>query len=125
MSPTITPAYLVLALILAFLAEGLTEYFAGPIFKWLARLVQFPELADLRYVAALVGIGLAFAYRLDLLLAAGFHPTDPIIGLILTGLVIGRGSNYLHQFVAQFFPGRGTSREQRGQAPDPPAATRG
>jgi hypothetical protein len=113
MLPAITPAYLLLALILAFLAEGLTEYFAGPIFKWLARLVQFPELADLRYVAALVGIGLAFAYHLDLLLAAGFRPSHPAIGHILTGLIIGRGSNYLHQFVQQFFPGRKT--------PDPPA----
>jgi hypothetical protein len=116
MLPSITPAYLLLALILAFLAEGLTEYFAGPFFKWLARLAKFPELGDLRYIAALVGIGLAFAYRLDLLLAAGFQPSDPAIGHILTGLVIGRGSNYLHQFVDQFFPGH--------KAPDPPTISR-
>ena len=46
------------------------------------------------------------AYRLDLLLAAGFEAEYAVIGYVLTGVVIGRGSSFLHQFVEQFFPGR-------------------
>ena len=105
MIPAIVPAYLLLALMLAFLAESVTEFFFGPLFKALAEATGIPFLGDLRYVAALVWVGLCFAYNLDLLLAAGFRPSDPVIGYVLTGLVIGRGSNYLHQFVEQFFPG--------------------
>jgi hypothetical protein len=57
-------------------------------------------------VAALLGVALCVAYRLDLLLAAGFQVEVPLVGHVLTGVVIGRGSSFLHQFVEQFFPGR-------------------
>jgi hypothetical protein len=78
--------------LLAFLAETLTEYFARPFLK--------PETLPgnerqgrhvvpawcLRYAAALVGVGLAIAW-------------SPWIGYVVTGLVIGRGSNYLNDLV--------------------------
>jgi hypothetical protein len=105
MLSSIAPAYLLLALILAFLAESVTEYFFGPLAKLLADKTGIPLLGDLRYVAALLGVGLCLAYRLDLLLAAGFQADVPVAGFVLTGVVIGRGSNFLHQFVEQFFPG--------------------
>jgi hypothetical protein len=63
-------------------------------------------LGDLRYVAALLGVGLCLAYRLDLLLAAGLEAQAPVVGFVLTGVGIGRGSSFLHQFVEQFFPGK-------------------
>ena len=91
---------------LAFLAVSVIESFFGPLFKASADATRVPFLGDLRNVAALVGVGLCFAYQLDLLLAAGFRPSEPVIGYVLTGLVYttrGRGSNYLHQFVEQFF----------------------
>jgi hypothetical protein len=103
--PSIVPAYLLLALIPAFLAESVTKYFFRPLAKLLAEATEIPLLGDLRYVAAPIGIGLCVAYRLDLLLAAGFEARARVVGFVLTGVVIGRGSNFLHQFVEQFFPG--------------------
>ena len=62
------------------------------------------------YVSALCGILLAFYYQLDLiaLLASvlGESITVSPVGFILTGLGIGRGANWMHQFVEQYFPGR-------------------
>jgi hypothetical protein len=95
-----------IALILAFPSEGVTEDFFGPLFKALAEATGIALLGDLRYVAALLGVALCVAYRLDLLLAAGFEAEVPMVGYSLTGVVIGRGSSFLHQFVEQFFPGR-------------------
>jgi hypothetical protein len=128
---------LTLILLLAFLAEGLTEYFARPLFATkeppteedarspkgdLARLLPAPGAPGtrdpdavpappptvfspmwLRYVSMLVGIALAFAYRADLLLWFGFAAWHPAIGMALTGILIGRGSNYMHDLVDRYF----------------------
>jgi hypothetical protein len=32
-----------------------------------------------------------------------------VVGMVLTGMAIGRGSNFLHQFVSQFFPAKKAS----------------
>jgi hypothetical protein len=117
-------ANLTLILLLAFLAEGLTEYFARPFFPNLPKPEpEPPPLAPpdidgtsvppppavrfspmwLRYVSMLVGIGLALAYRADLLLWFGFPAWHPAIGMVLTGILIGRGSNYMHDLVDRYF----------------------
>lgn len=93
---------LLLSLILAFLAEGMTEYFFGPLFERLANWTGVPELGDLRYIAALVGVGLSFGYALDVLAALGFESVWPWLGQLLTGIMVGRGSNYMHDFIGMF-----------------------
>jgi hypothetical protein len=65
------------------------------------------------YIACAVGIGAAFLYQLDLISllskylaqtsAIDFQFPVTIIGLILTGAAIGRGSNYLHDLVMKWF----------------------
>jgi hypothetical protein len=51
----------------------------------------------LRYAAMALGILLAIAYRADLLALVGLvSPFSPFVGYVVTGLVIGRGSNFLH-----------------------------
>ncbi len=91
--------------VLAFLAETLTEYFARPFLR--------PETLPgnghdplhvvpawfLRYISALVGISLAIAYRADALALFGLVAWSPWIGYIVTGLIIGRGANYLNDIV--------------------------
>ena len=104
--------------VLAFLAETLTKYFASPFVKLIDSVVTngrplptamgisvlverqrfIPEWA-LRYIAAVVGVLLAIAYRADALALFGLVAWTPWIGWIVTGLVIGRGSNYLHDLV--------------------------
>lgn len=89
-----------LAAALAFLTESMTEYLCQPIQAAIKRHLSFD--LPMRYAAAGVGVALAFAYGLDLLTAAGVPAQHPAVGVILTGLVIGRGSNYLHDFTALF-----------------------
>ena len=92
---------LTLILFLAFIAEGMTEYFARPILAALGSINSSPMW--LRYVAMLVGIGLSVAYRADLLLIIGFQAIHPMVGVVLTGILIGRGSNYMHDLVDRYF----------------------
>lgn len=62
-------------------------------FKWI-----------LMYLALAAGVGLTFYYRLDLIsMLPGSVPVTAV-GIILTGLIIGRGAVFTHQFVSQFFP---------------------
>lgn len=84
--------------VLAFLAEGMTEYLFSDVFdaagvdrKWL------------KYVAAAVGVALAVLYRLDLFAAYfDLHAVYPAVGWVLTGLVIGRGANYVHDLADRY-----------------------
>lgn len=80
--------------LLAFLTESLVEYFWASLFKKYG-------LADyLKYLAAAVGVVLCLAYQVDILhQLAGLVPIHPAIGQVLTGIVIGRGGNYLSDFI--------------------------
>ena len=99
---------LLASLALAFLAESMTEYVFS---VWLDLAKQkwpvLETIQPLRYVAMVVGVGLAFAYRLDLLLAAfpQLPSLAPWVGILLTGMAIGRGSNYLHDFWIEYLGG--------------------
>lgn len=78
--------------LLAVLVEGLIEYF-----------VSDPNKSQpwLRYVSALFGIAVSLAYKVDLLASLDVMSAYPFVGEILTGLIIGRGSNYLNEFVGK------------------------
>jgi len=76
--------------ILAFFTEGLVEYLFAK------KEVSQPVL---KYVALAIGIGLAIAYNVDLLAGVGMVSIVPVIGNIVSGIVIGRGSNYANDFV--------------------------
>lgn len=81
---------LALIFALAVLVEGLVEYFGAPI-----------PTAYKRYVAALVGVALCIVYGADLLAILGFTASVPYVGAALTGLIVGRGSNYLNDLVTR------------------------
>lgn len=87
MLETITAAF-----VLAVLVEGIIEYF-----------VAKPESSQpwLKYVSAAIGVLVCVAYKVDVLASLGVVSTYPFIGEVLTGLVIGRGSNYLNDFVSK------------------------
>lgn len=78
--------------ILAVLVEGLIQYF-----------VSNPDKPQrwLQYVSALLGILVCVAYKADMLAGLGLVSPYPFIGEVLTGLVIGRGSNYLNDFISK------------------------
>lgn len=94
---------LVAAFMLAFIAEGTTEYlFAEPLTKLTS--ATWASTAT-KYISLLVGVALAFGFGLDVLrvVAPGLTPVAPWVGVILTGVLIGRGSNFLNDFVTRFF----------------------
>lgn len=78
-------------LVLASFVEGMTEYTLGPV-----------EGAKpyIKYVALVFGIIVAVGYNIDILSSLGIATTKPFIGNIFSGLIIGRGSNYVNDFVS-------------------------
>lgn len=95
----------IVAFALAFFVESFVEYACGGL--WNLYKARRPEaerealdqLAPLKYVALAAGLALAFAYRLDLIYeATGIRAAWPATGIALTGLGIGRGANWLHDF---------------------------
>lgn len=90
---------LLLALALAFLTESMVEYLFGIAIDHFDSAVKWRW--TLMYVSALTGVGLAFYYQLDLLALIGELEATPV-GYLLSGLIIGRGANYLHDFVSTY-----------------------
>lgn len=82
-----------LALVLALLVEALLEYVLG---IWWQPLSEEKRPKVIMAVGLVFGIALCLAYKIDLLAELGF--SAGIIGQILTGALIGRGSDYLHGF---------------------------
>ena len=102
---------MVVALFLGFMIEALVEYLIAP---WFDNFPKFTKWKWLQmYVAMAVGLVAAFIYQLDLvnLLSRFLSETTgsgefiPIttFGLIITGIAIGRGSNFLHDIFTKFF----------------------
>lgn len=85
-------------LTLAFLCESLTEYFFKDV------LAAFGiDTNYLRYIAAVLGIGLCLAYGLDVFGEfLGLSPRFAYMGEVLTGLILGRGANYVHDFYKSY-----------------------
>ncbi|MGQ9600490.1 MAG: hypothetical protein ACUVWZ_13840 [Anaerolineae bacterium] len=82
---------IVTILVVAVVVESLTEYFVAP---------AIPEKYKmyLPYAAALIAVFLCVAYRVDLLAAAGLVSPIPAVGWIVSGFLIGRGSNFVNDF---------------------------
>jgi hypothetical protein len=93
-------------IILAMLVEMLVEYLFKPLIPTpdvgagLAPAPWYHRLPFARYAAALVGVGLAIYYQLDLLSMMFPAYLPNLVGMILTGLLLSRGANYLHDWIA-------------------------
>jgi len=81
----------VIVVLLAVLVEAITQVFktgvpesvVPPGWLWPA-------------VSAAIGIAMCVAARVDALSALGVEITVPFIGQVITGLLVSRGSNFLH-----------------------------
>lgn len=97
---------LAVVLFLAFLIETLVEFALGTLFQKLPALAPYKWLV--MYAAIAVALCAAFLYRLDLIhllaqfVGAGSIP-QTTFGVIVTGVAIGKGSNYLHDLFTRFF----------------------
>ena len=79
-----------LILALSIVTEGIIEYLGTPI---PSRLKP--------YAAALLSTGVCLLYNADLLAILGYPAVVPYVGAVVTGLLIGRGSNYMNDFVSR------------------------
>ena len=89
-----------LAFALAFLAESMVEYLLAVPLSFLVKRWPIVEQLQIKLYAALgVGVLMAFQYDLDLIFE-GFGYTAHWVGfgVLLTGLGLGRGANWLHDF---------------------------
>lgn len=80
----------VAAFILAAVVEAIIEFFCQRV-----RSKRKP------YAAAFVAILLCCAYQADILVALGMLPIHPIVGYVVTGILIARGSNWINDFVSR------------------------
>jgi hypothetical protein len=90
-------------LVLSVLVEMLVEYFLKPLVPQPKDDANPPWWATIpwaRYAAALVGIGICLWYGLDILSIMFPTMAASYVGMILTGLLISRGANYLHDWIA-------------------------
>ena len=101
-----TTGELTILLVFAMLVEMLVEYLfkplipSQPVGEGLAPAPWYHRLPYARYAAALVGVGLAIYYQLDLLSMLFPDYLANLVGMILTGLLLSRGANYLHDWIA-------------------------
>lgn len=81
-------------LVAAALVEGFVEFAFGKVLN-----DPWPG-----YIALALGVAVCVIWQLDLLAELGMVAIIPFAGQVATGILVGRGSNYLHDFVAKFLP---------------------
>ena len=86
---------LVIVFLLAVIVEALIDYATTIFMKVEGKLV-----IEWKKIAAIVlGIFLAIAANADFLTPAGLAFNIPYVGVILTGIFLSRGSNYVSDFL--------------------------
>lgn len=78
---------------LAMFTEGTVEYLFGGI----DALGKY-----LKYISMLVGIALAIYYSVDMIAMFEATAEATVIGSIISGVIIGRGGNYLNDIISFF-----------------------
>ena len=103
-----TTGFLIFAMFLGFIAtEGTIEFIFGTLFDKVAKLT--PYKWALMYLSLALGVFFAFFYELDLvyILAQATGATAVTVswvGLAASGVIIGRGANFVNDIWTRFFP---------------------
>lgn len=84
----------------AFLGEAANEFLVAPFVDLLRDKVPEPLRQQImRLWSAGVGILLAFELSLDIFGLLGTQARTPAFGMAFTGILIGRGSNWVHEML--------------------------
>jgi hypothetical protein len=95
-------------LVLAFVGEAIVEYLIKDHLAWVLGKLGLDEdveaVRDIigKYSAAIVGVLLCFLYQVDGLSLFDMRPVWEPGSYVLTGLLIGRGSNFVHNFMKRY-----------------------
>lgn len=104
---------LITILILAVAVEAIVEFFVAPAVKPDKVPVEGEQApADapgvdwrsmgLRWAAAGIAVLLCVLYQADVLVMVGLASPYPAVGYVVTGLLIGRGSNFINDFAGRW-----------------------
>ena len=103
-------AIVALLTFVAFVNEAIVEYLAA---SWLKLVIKDAErrAVVLRWTAGVIGIFFCALWGVDLMSAVvsafGFEPLHTRMafwfGIVMTGLMIGRGANWLHDLAKTWF----------------------
>lgn len=98
--------------LLAVFTEATVEYFVAALFDKAGATAPYRRYIP--YVAAALGIALCVAYQVDILaMVVGLTPVHPAVGWVVSGLIVGRGSNFLNDLVGLVRGDGGYSPEYR------------
>ena len=98
-------------LVLASLSEAIVEYLFAPIVDVGPHDEPIPpggngrlnwRVLILRYLSVFIGVSLCIIYQVDLLTFFGLASPWPWVGYLVTGILIGRGSNFVHDFASRW-----------------------
>lgn len=89
-------------LFLAIFCEGSITFFYTDVVKLFGELTprEFLRLYSARYVALILGLLLAFGFRINIPELLGLKAVAAWIGIAVSGVVIGRGANYIHDVLS-------------------------
>lgn len=62
--------------------------------------------------ALCTGLVVALSVNMDVLKILGFAPVVPYVGVILTGILVSRGSNFIHELYSKYL------KVKKGDTPD-------
>lgn len=101
--PGDTVLWIAQILFAAAMGESVCEFLFMPLIDLIAGKLGEEQKALLKRTwSAVVGVGIAFNYSLDLFAVMGMRGLWPYLGIILTGTLVGRGSNALHGFIEKW-----------------------
>ena len=101
---------LVLVVTLALLGEVLIEVLkplVNPVVSLACEYVAIDPERGYLYISAFLGVLLAALYRADLLIVIGLPElagAGSVFGVVATGLIIGRGANFVHDVFSRLAP---------------------
>lgn len=90
---------LMLVATLSFLIKALVD-----VGKWIAETIGHKDQVGLcveRVSSIVGGIFLCLSFNVDVFPQLGLVPTFPVVTMILTGILIGRGGNVIHDLLAR------------------------
>ena len=92
---------LVAVFFLAAVNEAIVEFLGKPV---LERVIQKPEDRCIVFhtISALGGMALALLFAVDALALLNIVSPVPHVGSVVTGLLLGRGANWIHDFVSRW-----------------------
>lgn len=80
-------------LFLATFVEGLITYVAGTVEK---------TRPYLKYVALVIGVAVCVVYKIDIPAMVGLATPFPYASFVLSGIIVGRGSNYVNDLLTEY-----------------------